>query len=448
MDFNDATTFKDVMGFNIASNDVFYEDDAADTSIPDIQKITRKNNILPIWGNVQTMNLNTLVLENIVQSTYWKNFLLEVSTYQQVCDEVFIHVRHLEPWERGTRKITGMTGMCGGVRGVGAGGVISTAFCLLYKLFTVRVTRKQLVAMMNSRQSVYLRGLAFMFIRYTQPPGDLWAWMEPYLDDETEIDPRSGGGDKMQFGQLIRMMLTKLDFYGTLFPRIPIPIQKEMETKFRERAKLYGYEDDRYSDRRRSRSRERSPRGRDVDSGADSEKRSRHRSRDRSRERQHVSRERSRDRHRSSRDRSRDRHRTSRERRESKQRRRSRSRERNKSREHENTSIDTSTTTPIAIKSSEIEIPSSKRRHRQKCHHHLRHHHCIKHRRICPSKAKKQHQQQKNLDDEKEEEEEGQKINKNEDAEEKEELIDEKIDEDNVSNDFIKNEEEETEEIS
>lgn len=60
----------------------------------------------------------------------------------------------------------------------------------------------------------------------------------------------------------------QLDFYGTLFPRIPIPIQKEMETKFRERAKLYGYEDDRYSDRRRSRSRERSPRGRDVDSGA------------------------------------------------------------------------------------------------------------------------------------------------------------------------------------
>ena len=95
-----------------------------------LKKITRKNNILPIWGNVQTMNLNTLVLENIVQSTYWKNFLLEVSTYQQVCDEVFIHVccyfkikseflinfkvRHLEPWERGTRKITGMTGMCGG----------------------------------------------------------------------------------------------------------------------------------------------------------------------------------------------------------------------------------------------------------------------------------------------------------------------------------------------
>jgi len=51
------------------------------------------------------------------------------------------------------------------------------------------------------------------------------------------------------------------------------------------------------------------------------------------------------------------------------------------------------------------------------------------------------------LDDEKELEE-GQQLNKNEDVEEKDELIDEKIDDDNVSNDFIKNEEEETEEIS
>ena len=209
MDIQEANTFKDVMGFN-ATSDVFYEDDATDTTIPDIQKVTRKNNIMPCWGNVQTMNLNTLVLENIVQSTYWRNFLIEISTYQQVCDEVFVHVRHLEPWERGTRKITGMTGMCGGVRGVGAGGVISTAYCLLYKLFTIRLTRKQLVAMINSRQSVYLRGLGFMFIRYTQPPADLWAWMEPYLDDDTEIDPRSGGGDKMQFGQLVRMLLTKV----------------------------------------------------------------------------------------------------------------------------------------------------------------------------------------------------------------------------------------------
>ncbi|KAI1724136.1 PRP38 family domain-containing protein [Ditylenchus destructor] len=274
-------SFKDLMGFS-AGNDVMYEDNDDDNTIPDIQKITKKNNILPLWGNTQTMNLNTLVLENIVQSTYYKNYLNEVTSFQQIVDEIYYNVSHLEPWERGTRKTQGMTGMCGGVRGVGAGGVISTAFCLLYKMFTQRITRKQLVSMLNSPQSVYLRGLGFMYIRFTQPPPDLWNWMEAYLEDDEEIDPRSGGGDKMTMSQLVRMMLTKLDFYGTLFPRIPVPIQKEIELKFRERAKLYMEEDARYGDKRvKSRSRSRSRR-RSV---------SRDRSRERKRDRDITSKE-------------------------------------------------------------------------------------------------------------------------------------------------------------
>jgi hypothetical protein len=39
MDIQDAT-FKDMMGFNVSGGDVFYEDDAADTTIPDIQVFT------------------------------------------------------------------------------------------------------------------------------------------------------------------------------------------------------------------------------------------------------------------------------------------------------------------------------------------------------------------------------------------------------------------------
>ncbi|CAB4042320.1 Hypothetical predicted protein [Paramuricea clavata] len=56
--------------------------------------------------------------------------------------------------------------MCGGVRGVGAGGIISTAFCLLYKLFTLRLTRKQVNGLINHTDSPYIRGLGFMYIRY------------------------------------------------------------------------------------------------------------------------------------------------------------------------------------------------------------------------------------------------------------------------------------------
>lgn len=215
------------------------------------------------------MNLNGLVLENVKESYYYKNHLVEIDTAQQLLDEVFYKVKHLEPWEKGTRKVQGMTGMCGGVRGVGAGGVVSSAFCLLYRFFKVRLTRKQLISMINSRVSPYIRGLGFMYIRYTQPPADLWEWFEPYLDDEEEIDPRSGGGDIMTFGQVVRVMLTKLDWYGTLFPRIPVPIQKDIDEKFAERKRqmLFGEgrldarhsreRDDDRSSYRRSRSRDR-----------------------------------------------------------------------------------------------------------------------------------------------------------------------------------------------
>lgn len=208
--------------------------------------------------------------------------------------------------------------------------------------------------MINNSDSPYIRGIGFMYIRFCQPPQDLWAWMEPYLDDEEQIDPRSGGGDVMVMAQVVKMMLTKLDWYGTLFPRIPVPIQKEIELKFREKAKLdYQREHgDREGDYERHRSRSRS---RD---------RLRERSKDRDRDRD---RERSRER-----DRERDRDRTrgrSRER-----RRDSRGRSREKSTARSSYASD------------------KKRKHggnRYKCKHHLRHHHCRKHKEYCPAKAKK-----------------------------------------------------------
>ena len=64
------------------------------------------------------------------------------------------------------------------------GGIVSSAFCLLYKLFTLKLTRKQLTGMMNHADSPYIRGLAFMYARYTFPPADLWDWFKDYLADE------------------------------------------------------------------------------------------------------------------------------------------------------------------------------------------------------------------------------------------------------------------------
>lgn len=35
----------------------------------------------------------------------------------------------------------------------------------------------------------------------------------------------------MTIGQMLHYWLTKLDWFSTLFPRIPVPIQKQIETK-------------------------------------------------------------------------------------------------------------------------------------------------------------------------------------------------------------------------
>lgn len=114
---------------------------------------------------------------------------------------------------------------------MGAGGIVSTAYCLLFKLYTLRLTRKQVNGLLTHTDSPYIRSLGFMYIRYTQPPGDLFDWYEEYLQDEEEVDAKAGGGQTMTIGQMLHLFLVKLDWFSTLFPRIPVPMQKQIESK-------------------------------------------------------------------------------------------------------------------------------------------------------------------------------------------------------------------------
>merc|ERR1712156_556008 len=248
----------------------------------------RGGNVLPIWGNQQTMNLNPLILTNIRNSPYSKVNLVELKTYHEVIDEIYYKVSHLEPWEKGSRKTSGQTGMCGGVRGVGAGGIISSAFCLLYKLSTLKLTRKQVYAIMNHADSPYIRGLGFMYVRFTQPPTELMEWFEDYLDDEEVIDVKAGGGKEITIGEMVKQFLTKLEWFDTRFPRIPINVQKEI-TDYFEQMKKYAISSEDVEEaekkaEKEKRSREREEARRDRDRHHD-RRRSRSRDRDRRRSR-------------------------------------------------------------------------------------------------------------------------------------------------------------------
>eukprot|EP00057_Strongylocentrotus_purpuratus_P016449 XP_011670923.1 PREDICTED: pre-mRNA-splicing factor 38B [Strongylocentrotus purpuratus] len=194
----------------------------------------KNNNTLPLWGNQVSMNLNPLILTNIQSSPYFKNDLFKLKTYHEVIDEIYYKVAHLEPWERGSRQTSGQIGMCGGVRGVGAGGIVSSAYCLLYKLYTLKLTRKQLNGLLTHSDSSYIRALGFLYIRYSQPPQDLWDWYEEYLNDEEEVDTKAGGGNCIPIGQMLMHFLVKLEWHSSLFPRIPVPVMKDIERKVSE----------------------------------------------------------------------------------------------------------------------------------------------------------------------------------------------------------------------
>ena len=55
--------------------------------------LKRQNNTLPIYGNKETMNLNSMLLTNIRASPYFKTDLFELKTFHEVVDEIYYKVR-------------------------------------------------------------------------------------------------------------------------------------------------------------------------------------------------------------------------------------------------------------------------------------------------------------------------------------------------------------------
>ncbi|KAK2973250.1 hypothetical protein RJ640_000841 [Escallonia rubra] len=122
--------------------------------------------------------LEKVLCMNILSSDYFKE-LYRLKTFHDVIDEIYNQVDHVEPW---------MTGNCRGP---------STAFCLLYKFFTMKLTVKQMHGLLQHQDSPYIRAIGFLYLRYAADAKTLWGWFEPYIkDEETTDEPNKVGHDK------------------------------------------------------------------------------------------------------------------------------------------------------------------------------------------------------------------------------------------------------------
>ncbi|KAL8104359.1 pre-mRNA splicing factor SR-like 1 isoform X2 [Apium graveolens] len=141
---------------------------------------------------------------------------IPIKPIDQLLEKVLLD--HVEPW---------MTGNCRGP---------STAFCLLYKFFTMKLTAKQMSVLLDHEDSPYIRAIGFLYLRYAADPKTLWGWFEPYIKDEEEFSPGSNER-KTTMGVYIRDLLLGQYYFDTLFPRIPVPVMRLIQANL-EKLKL------------------------------------------------------------------------------------------------------------------------------------------------------------------------------------------------------------------
>jgi len=79
--------------------------------------------------------------------------------------------------------------------------------------------------------SPYIRALGFLYLRYTCPPADLWQYFKPFVYDNEEFTCNSRKDKVMKIGEYVRFLITDIEFFGTILPRLPVPIQRDYKVK-------------------------------------------------------------------------------------------------------------------------------------------------------------------------------------------------------------------------
>eukprot|EP01068_Selenidium_serpulae_P001620 Selendium_serpulae@DN1766_c0_g1_i1.p1 len=164
--------------------------------------------------NSTSYNVNNLLRENILNSEYFKS-LYPMKTFEEVVDEIYQYAKDAEPYCAGNNRAP------------------STLFCCLYKLMMMRLTERQMAALLNHEDSPYIRCAGFLYLRYTCPPEKLWKWYEPHFLDDEIFTPGAEKQNKATttIGEYIEALVTEDKYFNTVLPRLPVRIKTEYGTQ-------------------------------------------------------------------------------------------------------------------------------------------------------------------------------------------------------------------------
>lgn len=140
---------------------------------------------------------------------------------------------------------------------VGAGKIPSTAFCLLLRLLTMRCSDKQMKLMLKHPDSPYIRAIGFLYLRYACQPESIWGYIHEFIYDEEPIqvtakNNSSGRNNNGTIGGFVRSLFSSStrDFYGTMLPRLPIHLERELAVKLLQAEKVQSRAESHFRDQR------------------------------------------------------------------------------------------------------------------------------------------------------------------------------------------------------
>ena len=171
-----------------------------------------KGPIFDLHGNPDTFNLHPMLHEKIDESEYYK-CLFVFKTFDKVVDVIYEKVTYVEPWAAGSTRSP------------------SSAYCLLLKLFHLRLTEIQVKALLDHGDSPYIRALGALYVRYGCAPERTWHWLGHYADDLEEFAPGLNPNQTTTFGAYCVKLMTDLQYFSTMLPRIPVAIERRLKVE-------------------------------------------------------------------------------------------------------------------------------------------------------------------------------------------------------------------------
>ena len=99
--------------------------------------------------------------------------------------------------------------------------------------------------LLTHTDSPYIRAIGFLYLRFVCDPKVVYQWIEPYLYDDEPIEARASSAKQQRcasetMGEFVRRIFTDKNYGGTILPRLPIDIERDIQVKLLLAEKIEG----------------------------------------------------------------------------------------------------------------------------------------------------------------------------------------------------------------